>query len=475
MIDNKDLATLVSMIRAIPEEMTSHLPINERKIFNNYKIFPIELLVPAVWNYKTDDSIMQNLLVNNIKQNGQIVTCQLRLLDTGYYEVVDGNHRLKAFLEIGQKFVICYDHGAISLQEAQRIAIETNETRFASDNEKLANLIKEINESISLEDLKLTMPISQELLDSIDIAINTVEPVDVDEDNFDTTPPDKPKTKKGDIYELNGHRLLCGDSTKKEDVLKLMDGKIAQMMHTDPPYNVKYTALNKNRGDGTIGKDWTEDYCSEWNDDMSDADYQKFLIDFLANAKEVLEKYAHYYVWHATVYYRELIHAFETNDIKYDKVPIIWFKNVAPLSRPIYARIYEPCMYGGLGATNGRPRWFGPTNEKNVWEIKREHNGSYVHPTQKPLELCARAIRNSSKQGELVLELFGGSGSTLIAADTLDRLCYVMEYGEKFCDVIVQRFMNHCETNNKDCVVKLNGEIITKDFFKDAQEENRDS
>jgi site-specific DNA-methyltransferase (adenine-specific) len=197
--------------------------------------------------------------------------------------------------------------------------------------------------------------------------------------------------------------------------------------------------------------------------------YQQFLIDFIKNAKQNLIEYAHYYIWHATTFFRELLQALEVNNIPYDKVPIIWKKQVAPLSWVHYKRIHEPCVFAGVDCSVGngdKARWFGPNNETTVWEIPREHNGNYIHPTQKPLALPMRAIHNSSRKNELVLDLFLGSGSTLIASDILDRICYGMELEPKFCDLIVQRFIQHCEDKSKECVVRRNGEIINKSFFE---------
>ncbi|MCL5992355.1 MAG: ParB N-terminal domain-containing protein [Bacteroidetes bacterium] len=460
-------------IKAINPRQLKDIPEDEFNNFKNYKIFPIELLVPANWNYKTDDAFMAQQLLNNIKRNGQIVTCQLRLLDTGYYEVVDGNHRLVAFYKLGKKFVIAYDHGKISLDEARRIAVETNETNFDADVEKLSKLLQEIKIVFPEDDLMSTMPFSEEEFgDLLDAALDDTNPEleDIDEDNFETEIPEVPKTQRGDLYELNEHRLLCGDSTNEDDVRKLMNHKIAHLLYTDPPYNVNYAEFNMKRGskDDPHGKDWTALYCSGWKDDMSDEDYQKFLTTFLSIAKKYLIEYAHYYIWHATTYFRELIQALVINEIPYDKVPIIWKKQVAPLSWVHYKRIHEPCVFAGKDCSvgNGKnARWFGPNNETTVWEISREHNGNYIHPTQKPLALSAKALNNSSKEGELVLDLFLGSGSTLITSDILKRVCYGMELEPQFCDLIVQRFIQHCKENNKECIIKRNGEIINKNFF----------
>jgi len=468
------ISELQQKIKSIPENLFDELRLDpvELNNFKSYKVFPIEIIKKAPWNYKTDDDKIAQKLSNNINRIGQVENVQLRLLDDGYYEMVNGNHRLDSMVALGKKFIIAYDHGVISDAEAKRIAVETNETRFESDQNKLSILINELKIEFSDEDLKITFPYSDHQfkhLSNISISDADLDINSVHDDDYDEAPPEKPKTKFGDLYELNNHRLLCGDSTSEEDVARLMNGKLASMIHTDPPYNVNYAELN-HTGRPNEGKDWGDSYCSSWQDSMSDEEYMKFLVEFLRLAKLFSIEYAHYYVWHATKYYRELLAAFEVNEIKYDFVPIIWKKQVAPLSFSRYARIYEPCVFGGKDASVGssiKSRWYGPTNENNVWEISRDHNKTYIHPTQKPIAIPVRAMRNSSIDGEIVLDLFLGSGSTLIGAESMNRICYGNDMEPKFCDGIVKRYFKYCSDNDIDCVVKLNGEQITLDYFNE--------
>ena len=472
----RTLESLKKLIKAIPGEMLLQIgiPEDDVNIFSNYKIFPRGILVEADWNYKDDDELIGEKLRNNMKRIGQVENIQLRLLNTGYYEVINGSHRLKEGDNLGKQFYIAYDHGPISLAEAQRIATETNETRFKSNFEKLSKILNDLKIEFPEDDLLSTMPFSQDDFNNLlDLNFDNLSDLSndiVEEDNFDKEPPVIAKTARGDLYEMNGHRMLCGDSTKKDDVDRLMNKQKAHMIFTDPPYNINYAEFNMKRGykEKQPGKDWTAEYCTEWKDSMSDSDYKNFLIDFLRLGKENLIEFGHYYIWHATTYYRELLDALEINDITYDKVPLVWKKQAAPLSWAHYKRIHEPCLFAGKGAVNGAgngARWFGPANETTVWDIPKDHNGSYIHPTQKPVALAGRAIHNSSQKGEIVLDLFLGSGSTLIASDKLERKCYGMEYEPKFCDVIVQRFFKYCTDNSKECTVKLNGESIDENYF----------
>ena len=442
-----------------------------KTLTKNYIEIPIEKLIKADWNYKMDNDELKEKLKKNIMRNGQIENIIVRELDTGYFEIVNGNHRFDALSELEFKKIVAYNLGEISLPHAQRIAVETNETRFATDNDKLSALLKEINLEFDIDDLRDTIPFdTEELSNLLDLDLSEAPQHfgDMNDDDFDTTPPERPKTVRGDLYVMNGHRLLCGDSTVEEDVSRLMDGKQAQLLFTDPPYNINYAEFNHNRAGGT-GKDWTEEYCSEWKDSMTDEEYKKFLVDFLRNAKNNMIEWAHYYIWHATSYFREVLDALEQTHIPYDKVPIQWVKQVAPLSWVRYKRKSEPCIYAGKGAVNWigeGARWFGPNNETNIWEISRDHNVDYVHPTQKPLALAARAIYNSSQEDEIVLDLFLGSGSTMIASDKLNRTCFGMEYEPKFCDVIVKRFMKYCSDNGKTADISLNGLAIDESHFE---------
>ncbi len=444
---------------------------------NNFIIIDIDKLVKADWNYKQDNDILKEKLKENFKRNGQIENIIVRELVTGFYEIVNGNHRYDAMKELNIKQVIAFNLGKISLAAAQRIAIETNETRFASDTDILAKLLQEINLEFPDEDLINTLPFTPEELDGF-LHFNSDDLIvgnpDAEEDDFDpeVLPREAPKTKKGDLYEFesNGyrHRLLCGDSTNDIDVKILMNGDLAHLLYTDPPYNINYTEFNNERAGGK-GKDWGEDYCSEWNDEMSDSDYQAFLIKFLKLAKEHMIDWGHYYVWHATTYFVDVLKAFEVNAIPYDKVPIQWVKQVAPISWVRYKRKSEPCVYGGKGAVNGNgagARWFGPNNETNIWEISRGHNVNYIHPTQKPVALASRAIINSTQQGESVLDMFMGSGTTLIASDMLNRLSYGMEFGEKFCDMITLRFAKYKSDSNSEFYIYRNGQNITAEILE---------
>lgn len=260
---------------------------------------------------------------------------------------------------------------------------------------------------------------------------------DTQEDEAPGVSADPPISILGEVYKLGRHRLMCGDSTKIEDVLKLTNGQKMDMVFTDPPYNVEYLDLNHNMRDGA--KDWTN--YTDWGDKMTDDKYYQFVADFLKNLKEVLITNGHYYIWYPSSYHSLFTKALYDNGIHYDKVPIIWQKNTVPISWAHYHRKYEPLLFAGENLTTGdQARWFGPTNEENVWEVDTDHNSTYVHPTQKPVALAARAIKNSSKDNENVIDVFGGSDSTMLACEQLTRNSFTMELDPVYCDVIRKRY-----------------------------------
>ncbi|AQY42404.1 site-specific DNA-methyltransferase [Bacillus thuringiensis] len=234
---------------------------------------------------------------------------------------------------------------------------------------------------------------------------------------------EEPVCKRGDIWILGSHRLMCGDSTNKKDVLNLMNGKIADMVFTDPPYNVNYTGA-------------TEDALTIENDNMDDEEFYEFLCAAYSNMLDVSREGAAIYICHADgegVNFRKGLE--ESGWLL--KQCIIWVKNHFVMGRQDYHWQHEPILYGWKpGAAH---TWNSDRKQTTVWEYdKPQRNGE--HPTMKPVGIPSRGIQNSSHKGNIVFEPFGGSGSTLIAAEQLQRICYIMEYDPKYCDVIIKRW-----------------------------------
>jgi len=258
-----------------------------------------------------------------------------------------------------------------------------------------------------------------------------------DSDDFDVESElakiTKPQTKPGEIIKLGPHRLLCGDSTKAKDLQKLMGDKQAQLIFTDPPYAVNY------RG-GAVGKDCTKGKLKKgkkhW-DDMTATSYEQLLVKSLSNAYELSNDKAVLYIWFASSRIDSVIKSLKAS--RWEKRNLlIWFKNTFAGSLfAQYKHRYEPCFY--CFKKGKSTRWFGPNNETTIWECNKPHRNT-DHPTIKPLALAMRAIRNSSTIGNLVLDMFLGSGTTLIAADRMNRVCYGIEREPIYCDLVRQRY-----------------------------------
>lgn len=290
-----------------------------------------------------------------------------------------------------------------------------------------------------------------------------IEPSEKDDQVPDV--PEEPKSKRGDLYELGKHRVLCGDSTKKEEVERLMDGKKADMVFTDPPYNVNY------RGGARAGISRTK-RPAILNDKMSSDDFYQFLGKAFSNI--IPNVLGAFYVCMSSSELHNLWKAF-TDKGGHWQGYIIWIKDRFTLSRTDYQQQFELIMYG-LTDTQAKDidphyeesegevimygwnkhQWYGGRKQGNVWHFERPKR-SVEHPTMKPVMLCAKAIVNSSMPDRIVLDTFLGSGSTLIAAEKTGRICYGMEIDPGYCDVIVGRYVDYVG-NDK---IKKNGEEIT--------------
>lgn len=244
----------------------------------------------------------------------------------------------------------------------------------------------------------------------------------------DSVPEDVPvKSKRGDLYLLGDHRVLCGDSTDIKDVERLMNGEKADMVFTDPPYGVSYSGGHNQKKRQEIE-----------NDSLEGQDLTDLFYGALVCAASVTYDHAAFYVWYANGKAVETFASFSKLPLKVRAV-ICWYKIKSGLGAFMsqYIPNYEPCIYAFKEGCS--PQWFGPTDEKTVWELKKESKNEF-HPTQKPIELPERAITNSSLKNQIVLGLFGGSGSTLIACEKTNRKCFMMELDPHYCDVILARW-----------------------------------
>jgi site-specific DNA-methyltransferase (adenine-specific) len=242
----------------------------------------------------------------------------------------------------------------------------------------------------------------------------------------------EPDSKLGGVYVLGEHRLMCGDSTDAGSVAILMDGAKADLLITDPPYNVEI--VGGSHGE-SIEERKKKGALTIKNDKMESDEFKNFLKSAFSTAESVMENGAAFYVWYASKEVVNFQTALEENNLVV-RQELIWNKNSLVMGRQDYQWKHEPCLYGWKDGTHN---WYSDRKQTTVIDFNRPTN-SDDHPTMKPVELFAYQIQNSSKKNENVLDLFGGSGTTLVACEQLGRKCYMMELDPKYCDVIRKRY-----------------------------------
>ena len=275
---------------------------------------------------------------------------------------------------------------------------------------------------------------SEEEVKSWGVDVDWDEEKEVEEDEVPEVNEDEPADSVlGGVYQLGRHRLMCGDSTDAGSVVILMDGQKADLLLTDPPYNVEI--VGGSHGESVESR-LKKGALTIQNDKMSDGDFSDFLHKVFTAANAGMKEGACFYVWYAS---REVINFQSSlNDSGLEvKQELIWNKSSLVMGRQDYQWKHEPCLYGWK--EGGSHNWYGDRKQTTVIDFDRPSK-SKDHPTMKPVELFAYQINNSTKSGEAVLDLFGGSGTTLIACEQLGRKCYMMELDPKYCDVIRKRY-----------------------------------
>ena len=241
-------------------------------------------------------------------------------------------------------------------------------------------------------------------------------------------------TQKGDLIELGPHRLLCGDSTTPEALKVLLGDTKASVLYTDVPYNCRYNAAQR-----PTQKDGEATWKPIENDFLEQAEYEAWLKTFFEVVKPHLASGVPAYVWNGHRQFGPMSSILTGLGFHVSNV-ITWMKPCPSPGYGDYQMQSEFCLYSWL-QDNGPHRWFGPNDETNVWEVSRDSSSQLIHPTQKPVALAQRALKNSSERGDVVLDCFAGSGSTLMAAQTMERTCFAMEIEPGYCDAIVRRYI----------------------------------
>lgn len=432
--------------------------VNENEIAEKLSAMKLELrditeIIPDPLNTKNHPEKQIEMIAQSMAKRW---TNPILIDDDGI--IVAGHGRRLAALKLGIKKVpVIVLH---NLTEAERIQYQIFDNKSAEMAEwNFENLQAQLDRLMELgADIESTGWSLDELDD--ELAEMEDEPKEVNIENLDNAPeiPETVRSKRGDIWICGNHRIMCGDSTNADDVDKLMDGTLADLVFTDPPYGVSYKGTNNPNG-------------REWqiikNDKLRNDELFLFLLESFKNIKRYLRRNRAFYIWYANVNHVNFEMAIKGAELKPKQV-IIWDKGMV-LGHSDYHWAYEPCFYGCHEGENCK--WYGDRTQKTfwktndfdfehwsqeqlvevlkslksgreVWAIKRDSSVEYLHPTQKPVELAQRAIANSSLRGEVVLDLFGGSGSTLIAAENMGRKARLMELDPRYVDVEVQRWQD---------------------------------
>lgn len=403
----------------------------------------VEKLVPYVNNARTHSPEQITKLRSSLREFGFINPV---IIDKDY-GVIAGHGRLMAAKEEGIREVPCVlvDY----LTEAQKKAYIIADNRFAQDAGWDEELLRIEIESLQAEafDVSLTGFEDQEIADLFAGDNDTV----AEDDDFDLNDALEKAAfvERGDIWTVGRHRLMCGDATSADDVAALMDGKKANLVVTDPPYNVAFES---------------SDGLSIKNDKMAGDKFYEFLLSAFKNMADHLEKGGAAYVFHA-----------DTEGLNFRKAFIdagfhlsgccIWVKNSMVLGRSDYQWQHEPVLYGFL--QNGKHFWSSKAgrSQTTIWNFDKPKKNKN-HPTSKPLDLLAYPIGNSSQENAVVIDTFGGSGSTLMTCEQTNRICYMMELDEKYASVILRRYVEDTGDEENVFVIRDGKKLMYSDLVK---------
>jgi DNA modification methylase len=385
--------------------------------------WPVERLLPYARNARTHSDEQVAQIAASIAEFGwtnPILAC-------GDGVVIAGHARLLAARKLGitEVPVIILDH----LSESQRRALVIADNRLALNAGWDEEMLRVELDALREDDFNLDLlGFDEDELEALLSEPDSEVTGNTDDDAVPET-PETAVTVLGDVWLLGDHRLLCGDATHLEAVQKVLAGGLADMVFTDPPYNVNYGATMKDKLRGRKGKMPRKIA----NDNLGD-DFEQFLRDVCANLLTVTK--GAIYVCMSSSELHTLHRAFTESGGHWSTF-VIWAKNTFTMGRSDYQRQYEPILYGWKEGTDHF--WCGARDQGDVWLVKKPVAND-LHPTMKPVELVERAVRNSSKSRDTVLDPFGGSGSTLIACEKAGRQARLIELEPKYCDVIIRRF-----------------------------------
>jgi DNA modification methylase len=375
-------------------------------------------LIPYINNSRTHSEEQITQLISSIKEFG--FTNPILLSPDN--SIIAGHGRLQAVKKLGHEEVPCIIISGLTKTQIKALIIADNQLALNAgwDLDKLSVEVEGLkDEDFNIDILGFEDDFIKDLLNKENEGLTDEDAVPEVKEN--------PKSKLGDIFILGNHRLMCGDATIQNDVEKLMNKSLADLLHTDPPYNVNYSNADRPKASKT-------DLGKIKNDVMSNDDFYIFLNQSFITAFTVLKEDSSAYVWHSSAEQINFTKAFVDAGFKFSQ-QIIWKKPML-LGRGKYQWAHEPCLFGSKGS----PYFTDDRTKTTVWDFGGYDKSKNVHPTQKPIFIPEEAIKNSSKQGSNILDLFGGSGSTLIACEKLGRNGFILELDPKYCDVIIQRW-----------------------------------
>lgn len=399
----------------------------------------IEKLKPYERNAKIHTEEQIRKIVESIKEFGFISPC---IIDSEY-NLIAGHGRVEACKALGMDKVPClFVEGLTDEQRRAYILADNKLTEMGKWDKSLVSI-----ELAELKDIGYDINVTGFDIDSIIFDDMEGDTDDTPEDNSTVNDKEPPRVKRGEIWQLGNHRLMCGDSTKTEDVMKLMEDEQADLLLTDPPYNV---AVSNSQG------------MTIENDNLDEAHFAKFLDDAFYNANLVLKDGGAFYVWYASLNVQFFMDALVNNGLTPHQ-ELVWVKSSFILGRSDYQWRHEPCLYGwkeGAAHYFIDMRTLATIQNDNLDDLSKDEAieklkeilsitttiyekkvaVNTIHPTMKPVGMIKKLVRNSCKENELVLDLFGGSGSTLIACEEMNRRCNMMEYDEKYASAIVKRW-----------------------------------
>ena len=405
------------------------------RIAKRYELLPLTQIIPYARNPRHHSAEQIAQIRASFREFGVLSPC---LVDEGF-NLIAGHGRLEAARLEGLTEINCVI--AEGLTEQQKKAFVIADNKLSENSSWDAELLKlELSE---LKDLNFDVELTGFDANEIERLFSSADGADAKDDDFDLTAAleESAFVLPGDVWMLGRHRLICGDATDAATVRKLMDGRKANLVLTDPPYNVAFESAS-----GLRIK----------NDSMKAEQFYNFLLSAFKNFYENLADGGAFYCFHSDSEKVNFFRACVDASFHYSTT-CVWVKNALVLGRGDYQQMHEPVLYAFKDTS--KHKWYSDRKQTTVWNFDKPKKNN-DHPTSKPLDLLAYPIRNSSQPNGIVLDTFGGSGSTLIACEQMDRICHMLELDEKYASVILRRYAEHKQNGGDDITCERSGQTL---------------